>query len=99
MTAAERQAKRRTGLRLVALVVLLLLGQIQSGAHRLVHPLSAKACEVCAFAHHPLALAAPLQPVQPTACEVREPRTGPHRSEPFAAIAVSAERAPPQPSA
>ena len=95
MTPREQRSKRSLGPLLIALVALLLLGQIQSSTHRLVHPLSARSCEVCAFAHHPLALASPAQAVQATACEVREPRTGPFRSEPFVAIAPSTERAPP----
>ena len=95
MTPAEHRAKRRAGLLLLALAILLLLAQSQTSTHRLVHPLSAISCEVCAFAQHPLALGSPPEAVQPTVCEVDEPRTGPVRSEHFAAIAPSAERAPP----
>jgi hypothetical protein len=95
MTPRAHRAKRSLGPLLIALAVLLLLGQIQSSTHRLIHPLSARSCEVCAFAHHPLALAPKPPPAPPTPSEIREPRTGPFRSEPFAAIAPSAERAPP----
>jgi hypothetical protein len=99
MTPREQRAKRSLGPLLIALAVLLLLGQIQSGTHRLVHPLSASSCGVCALAHHPLARAPQPQLAPPTPGEFAEPRIGPFRSEPFAAIAASAERAPPLPSA
>ena len=100
MGPAVQRARRFLGPRGLALaILLLLLGQVQSGAHRLVHPLSAGSCEVCALAHQPLALASPPEPAPPTACEVREVRIGAFRSEPFVALAPSAERAPPRPSA
>ena len=99
MTPRKHRARRSLGPRLIALALLLLLGQIQGGTHRLVHPLSASSCEVCALAHHPLALAPKPPPAPPTPSEIREPRTGPFRSEPFVALAPSAARAPPLPSA
>ena len=99
MNRSEHRARRQLGPRLLALALLLMLGQVLSGTHRLVHPISASSCEVCALAHHPLALAPAPPPAPPSPSQVREIRTGAFRSEPFAAIAASAERAPPQASA
>ena len=99
MNLAEYRARRRLGRRLIALAILLLLGQVQSSKHRVAHPLAASSCQMCALAHHPLALAPQPDPAPTTASEFAEPQTGPFRSEPFAAIALSAERAPPQASA
>lgn len=95
MKRGEQRAKRFGAPRLIALAMLLLLGQVQGGTHRLVHPISAASCEVCALAQHPLALAPAPPSTPPVPCEFREAHTGPFRSEPFAAIAASAERAPP----
>lgn len=97
MRPAQR-AKRCLGPRPIALalLLLLLLGQIQSGTHRFVHPQSTSSCEVCALSHHPLALAPPPHAAPPTPSEASEAPSGPFRSEPFAAIATSTERAPPQ---
>ena len=99
MNRREQRARRFLVSRLVVLVIVLLLGQAQSSTHRLVHPLSASSCELCVLAHQPLATAPAPLPVPLTASEIRERQPGPFRSEPFEAIAASAERAPPAASA
>ena len=99
MSLAAKRPRRRSAPALLALLLLLALGQLESGTHRLVHPLSAGSCEACALAHQPADLAATPEPVRPTACEVEAAPIGAVRSEPFVALATSRERAPPPASA
>ena len=99
MSPARQRARRRSGPALLALAFLLMLGQLQGAAHRLVHPLASRSCEVCALAHHPVALAVAPEPERPAVCEIGEVPIAAFRSEPFVALAPSTERAPPPLSA